>query len=508
MITGRVRPPGGVREPVLLQPCSGTSNQPNSRCGTDQPTAEKINERNPMSLLSRREMLKATSCGFGYLAFSALAAQAAEKGYTSPLASKTPHFEPRAKRVVFVCMRGGPSHVDTFDYKPMLEKYAGKSPGEAMGLNNQKGRKLKPSPWKFNKHGESGIEISDLYPHLSKHADDLCLLNGMHTDIPNHPQALVQLHTGSFQFVRPSVGAWVLYGLGTENQNLPGFITIKPPSRLGGAQNYGSAFLPAVYQGTRLGQTGRGLKDAAIGNIRNPQFSSDVQRKQVDLLQAMNRRLSERNPNNSQLEGVIESYELAFRMQTSVPKLMDLSDESQEAFKLYGVGEKATDDFGRQCLMARRFLEAGVRYVELTHEGWDQHNGLKARLTSNCLATDQPIAALLTDLKRRGMLKDTIVMWGGEFGRTPAVRRDDGRDHNATGFSMWMAGGGVKGGQVVGATDDFGLHAVEQHAHVHDLHATILHLAGLDHSRLVFNHQGRPERPTVNEGAVIDDVLG
>jgi hypothetical protein len=452
-------------------------------------------------------MLQTTSSGFGYLAFSALAAEASDKEYKSPLATKEPHFEPRAKRVIFLCMRGGPSHVDTFDHKPMLKAHAGKAPADTLGLNNQKGRKLKPSPWEFRQHGESGLMISDLYPQLCKHADDLCLLNSMHTDVPNHPQALVQLHTGSFQFVRPSVGAWVLYGLGTESQELPGFITIKPPARLGGAQNYGSSFLPAVYQGTRIGQPGQALKDARIGNIKNPGYSVDLQRKQVSLLQSMNRNASRRNPTNSQLDGVIESYELGFRMQTSIPKLMDLSEETPETFKLYGVGENATDDFGRQCLMARRFVEAGVRYIELTHEGWDQHKSLRDRLGKNCLATDQPIAALLTDLKQRDMLKDTIVMWGGEFGRTPAVRNDDGRDHNATGFSMWMAGGGVKGGMRYGATDDFGIAAAVDKFHIHDLHATTLHLLGLDHTKLTYRYAGRDFRLTNVAGRVARDII-
>ncbi len=460
-----------------------------------------------MFKISRRQMLQTTSSGFGYLAFSALASEASAKEYQSPLAPKSSHFQPRAKRVIFLCMRGGPSHVDTFDYKPMLAEHEGKSPGNTAGLNNQKGRKLMPSPWKFTPRGESGLLVSDVYPNLSKHADDLCLLNSMHTDVPNHPQALVQLHTGSFQFVRPSVGAWVLYGLGTENQDLPGFITIKPPARLGGAQNYGSAFLPAVYQGTRIGQPNQALKDAQIGNIKNPEYSTDLQRKQLELLQSMNRGSAERNPSNSQLDGVIESYELGFRMQTSVPKLMDLSNETQDMFKLYGVGEGATDDFGRQCLMARRFLEAGVRYVELTHEGWDQHSNLRDRLGRNCLATDQPIAALLTDLKQRDMLKDTIVMWGGEFGRTPAVRRDDGRDHNATGFSMWMAGGGVKGGMRYGATDEFGIAAAVDKFHIHDLHATTLHLLGFDHEKLTFRYAGRDFRLTNVAGRVAHDII-
>ncbi len=470
-----------------------------------------------MLKLSRREMLQATSSGFGYLAFSALAAQAAEiesakngaggKHFTSPLAPKPPHFKARAKRVVFLCMRGGPSHVDTFDYKPALKDFAGKAPGEAAGRANQKGRKLMPSPWEFTPQGESGLPISALYPELSQHADDLCLINGMHTDVPNHPQALIQLHTGSFQFVRPSVGAWVLYGLGAENENLPGFITIKPPSRLGGAQNYGSAFLPAVYQGTRIGQPGQALKDATVGNIKNPQISAGAQRQQLDFLQSINRNAARKNPANSQLEGVIESYELAFRMQSSVPELLDLSGESKESLAFYGVGEKATDDFGRQCLMARRFLESGVRYVELTHEGWDQHNNLQSRLTNNCLATDRPIAALLADLKQRDMLQDTLVVWGGEFGRTPATRRDDGRDHNATGFSMWMAGGGVKGGMRYGATDEFGISAAVDKCHINDLHATILHLLGFDHLKLTYRYAGRDFRLTNIAGRVAQGMI-
>jgi hypothetical protein len=335
----------------------------------------------------------------------------------------------------------------------------------------------------------------------------LCLLNGSHTTLPNHPQALVELHTGNFQFVRPSVGAWMLYGLGTENQDLPGFITIKPPARLGGAQNYGSSFLPAIYQGTPLGRTGQALKDARVGNLSNPQFSREAQRKQIDLLQSLNRDLADRQPSNSQIEGVIQSYELAFRMQTAVPKLLDLSSETSESLELYGIGNGPTDDFGRQCLLGRRFLEAGVRYVELTHEGWDQHRGLKARLAANCQATDQPIAALLADLRRRGMLKDTLVIWGGEFGRTPAVRNDDGRDHNSTGFTMWMAGGGVKGGLRYGATDDFGIAAVEDKFHTHDLHATTLHLLGLDHTQLTYRYAGRDFRLTDVFGRVAEKII-
>lgn len=470
-------------------------------------------------MLSRRKVLKTTSCGFGYLAFAGLATEwarkdaAAKEGassgrYANPLAPKQPHFAARAKRVIFLCMRGGPSHVDTFDYKPALAEYEGQSPGAlADGTSNNGNRKLKPSPWAFRKHGESGLPISDLYPHLAQHADELCLINGSHTDLPNHPQALVQLHTGQFQFARPSVGAWVLYGLGTDNQNLPGFITIKPPSRLGGAQNYGSAFLPAIYQGTKIGDQGQDLSNVEIGNIRNERFSGALQRKQLDLLQTMNRRLKDNHPSNSQIDGVIESYELAFRMQSAVPQIMDFADESRDTLKLYGVGVDPTDDFARQCLMARRFAEAGVRYIELTHEGWDQHNNLKSRLEKNCSETDQPIAALLTDLRQRGMLNETLVVWSGEFGRTPAVRRDDGRDHNASGFTAWMAGGGVKGGLRYGATDEFGISAVENTFHTHDLHATTLHLLGLDHTQLTYRYAGRDFRLTDVYGHVAEDIV-
>ena len=456
-------------------------------------------------MFSRRKALVSSGCGFGYLAFSALSTEAANRERQNPLLNREPHFPAAAKRVIFLCMRGGPSHVDTFDYKPELEKFDGKVPGsEAKGLNVQKGRKLKKSPWKFERHGGSGLPISSLYPHLSRHADELCLLNGSYTDIPNHPQALIQLHTGSFQFVRPSMGAWVLYGLGTDNQNLPGFITIKPPARLGGAQNYGSGFLPAVYQGTPI----HDVRSATpIGNMRNPGSSEALQRKQLDLLQAMNRSSAKRNPMNSELEGVIESYELGYRMQSAVPEVMDLAGESAATLKSYGIGKAKSDEFGRQCLMARRFAEAGVRLIELTHEGWDQHNSLSTKLTSNCQATDLPIAGLISALKQRDMLKDTLIVWSGEFGRTPAVRRPDGRDHNATGYTVWMCGARVKGGMRYGATDDFGIAAVQDRMHVHDLHATTLQLLGLDHKKLTYRYAGRDFRLTDVYGRVATEII-
>jgi len=467
---------------------------------TDNPQSAIPNPQFP----SRRDMLKTASAGFGYLALAGLAAEEAQAANSrSPLAPKQPHFTPRAKRVICLFMQGGPSHVDTFDYKPALEKNDGKS-ANGGPYKRQRGRKLMKSPWTFKRHGKSGIEISELYPHLAKHADDLCLLNGMHTDLPNHPQAVVQMHTGSFAFVRPSMGSWIVYGLGSESKNLPGFIALNQLTRHGGAQNYGSAFLPATFEATRIGGRGRG---GNIPNITNGKLSAAMQRRQLDLLQAMNRERLQKDKVNGQLEGLIESYELAFRMQSAVPKIMDLSTESQQTQEKYGIGKGRTDNFGRQCLMARRFAEEGVRFIELTHNGWDQHNGLRARLSSNCNATDQPIAALIDDLKQRDMLKETLIVWTGEFGRTPHVRRNDGRDHNATGFTTWLAGGGVKGGLRYGATDENGIAAADGKVHIHDLHATILALLGLDHEKLTYRYSGRDFRLTDVHGRVVKEIF-
>jgi hypothetical protein len=460
------------------------------------------------SPVTRRELLATTSCGFGMLAFAGLFGQSARAAATDanhPLAPKQPHFAPRAKRVIFMFMQGGPSHVDTFDYKPALETDDGKSPGQ--GVGGRGNRKLMKSPWKFSPAGNSGLMISELFPSVARHADDLCLLNSMVTDLPNHPQASVQLHTGSFQFVRPSMGAWVLYGLGTENQELPGFITINPITRVGGAVNFGSSFLPAPFQGTSIGGEGQRLAGATIPNLANRDLTKDQQRKQLDLLQSINRERLVKDRVNSELEGVIESYELAFRMQSAVPKIMDTSDESPSTLEDYGIGRGPTDNFGRQCLLARRLAEAGVRFIELGMGGWDQHGQLRNRLTANCTAIDQPIAALLNDLKLRDMLKDTLVVWGGEFGRTPHAQNEDGRDHNATGYTMWMSGGGVKGGLRYGATDEHGIRAEEKKMHVHDLHATVLHLLGLDHTRLTYRYSGRDFRLTDVHGNVATEII-
>jgi hypothetical protein len=458
--------------------------------------------------LSRRDLLQSASCGFGMLAFAGLfgkSALAAATDTDNPLSAKQPHFAPKAKRVIFMFMQGGPSHVDTFDYKPALERDDGKAPGQAVGGKGN--RKLMKSPWTFSPSGNSGLPISELFPNVAKHADDLCLLNSMVTDLPNHPQASVQLHTGSFQFVRPSMGAWVLYGLGTENQELPGFITINPITRVGGAVNFGSSFLPAPFQGTAIGGEGQKLAGASIPNLANRNLTKDQQRKQLDLLQTINRDRLTKDKVNSELEGVIESYELAFRMQSAVPKIMDTTDESPSTLEAYGIGNGPTDNFARQCLLARRFAEAGVRFIELGMGGWDQHGQLRNALTRNCTAIDQPIAALLNDLKLRDMLKDTLVVWGGEFGRTPHAQNEDGRDHNATGYSMWLAGGGVKGGLRYGATDEHGIRAEEKKMHVHDLHATVLHLLGLDHTRLTYPYSGRDFRLTDVHGNVATEII-
>jgi len=488
-------------------------------------------------MLSRRQLLRSTASGFGYLAFAALAHEQAARGAepsssspsssssspsAHPLAPKKPHFPAKAKRVIFLCMEGAPSHVDTFDYKPKLNADDGKSP--------PRGRfgKLMGSPFKFARHGESGLWISELFPNLAKHADDLCLLNGMHTDLPNHPQAYIQMHCGIFQFPRPSLGAWVLYGLGTENANLPGFITISPPQTNGGPVNYGASFLPALYQGTRIGRGGfggggfGGPAGQQVANLKNPKMTLSAQRTQLDFIQSLNQNALEAGGDNPEIEGLISSYELAFRMQGELPKVLDTSKESAATLRLYGIeggggggggfgaggfgGFGGPAAFGRQCLLARRLVEAGVRFVEVNLGGWDHHRNLKDALTNSCNTVDKPVAGLLTDLKQRGLLKDTLVIWGGEFGRTPTAQ-GDGRDHNARGYTIWMAGGGVKGGFAYGRTDDYGFEAVEGKTHVHDWHATILYLLGFDHEKLTYKHAGREMRLTDVKGNVVKEIV-
>lgn len=462
--------------------------------------------------LSRRAMLKHSACGFGYLALAGLASQQATAATpaaasTGPLAPKMPHFAPKAKRVIFMFNQGGPSHVDTFDYKPKLTSDDGKPFGKGRVAASAK---VLGSPWKFSQHGESGLWISELFPNVAQQADKLCIINSMYTDQPNHPQAFVQMHTGVFQFPRPSLGAWALYGLGAENENLPGFVTLNPPANNGGPINYGACFLPSICQGTRIG--GGGLRpgggDAGVANLTPQRSTASAQRVQLEYLQELNRAARAHDPDHPGIEGVIESYEMAFRMQGELPKVLDFANESAATRSLYGIGDRTTENFGRQCLMARRLVEAGVRFVEITQGGWDHHRNLKDGLTRNCTAIDKPIAGLLADLASRGLLKDTLVIWGGEFGRTPYAQGTDGRDHNARGFSIWMAGGGVKAGQQFGKTDEYGYEAVSDKVHIHDWHGTVLHLLGLDHEKLTYRHAGRDMRLTDVKGSVVKGLVG
>jgi hypothetical protein len=439
---------------------------------------------------SRRTFLRSTGAGFGWIALQALHAQWARAAGGNPLAPRPPHHAPRAKRVIFMFMQGGPSHLDTFDWKPELAKAGADS------------RLLAPV-FKFQPHGRSGTMISEVFPHLAQHADHLCILNGMKTRNPGHQQATVALHTGHEMFVRPSMGAWIVYGLGSESEALPGFVTIDPIQDLGGAMNYGSAFLPATYQGTRFGSGGSGVPNL------DPALGSAAQRRQLDFLQAANRRVLAQQPGHAEIEGIIQSYELACRMQTSVPASLDLGTEPDSVRALYGLDRAETARFGTQCLMARRLAEKGVRFIQLTQAGWDHHSGLREGLTRQCTAIDQPIAGLIADLRQRGMLGETLLVWGGEFGRGPHGDNDrtNGRGHNASGFTMWMAGGGVKGGHVHGATDPLGKTAERGVIDTHDLHATILHLLGLDHERLTFRYAGRDFRLTDVAGEVAEAII-
>lgn len=455
-------------------------------------------------MFTRRQFLKNSSAGFGYVAFAGISSRAAEVSVASnPLAPKQAHFPARAKRVIFLCMQGGPSHVDTFDYKPQLQKDHGKS--------GKYGGSLLRSPWEFRQRGDSGLWISDLFPHVAEHADEMTLIRSMQCDQPVHPGAMAQMHTGTAQFIRPSLGAWTLYGLGTENDSLPGFVSLSPPS--GSSRNFGSAFLPAIYGGAKVGRGGRSSRFASgsggesVPDIANPRLSDKQQRMQLNLIQALNRDQARDSGNQQSIEGVIESYELAFRMQDAMPKLMDLSRETRSTMDMYGANEAPTENFGKQCLLARRFVEAGVRFVEVTHGNWDQHVNLSADHQARADACDKPIAALLQDLKQRDMLKDTLVIWGGEFGRTPAAQGSDGRNHNNKGYTTWMAGGGVKGGFSYGATDAHGFEAVENKCHIHDWHATILHLLGLDHEQLTYRYAGRDFRLTDVHGNVARDII-
>jgi Protein of unknown function (DUF1501) len=462
--------------------------------------------------LSRRELLRRGGNGFAALALAGLLGEESRaEGVDprNPLAPRAGHFPARARRVIFLFMHGGPSQMDTFDHKPLLDRDHGKPlPFAKPRVVSSPTGNLLRSPFKFEKHGQSGIAVSELFPNLSGSVDDLCMINSMHGSNSRHGGALLELHTGSDTFIRPSMGSWITYGLGTENQDLPGFITVCPNLSHGGVNNWSSAFLPAVYQGTPIGATGIPSDQARIPFITNTTTPRKLQRIEIDLIQEMNRdHLAQSGPDQA-LEGRIASFELAFRMQAAAPEIQEISGESAETLKLYGLDEEPTRNFGRQCLMARRFAERGVRFVQVSHSyKWDQHSGLKKDVARNALEVDKPIAGLLKDLKARGLLEDTLVVWGGEFGRTPTSQGDDGRDHNPHGYTMWMAGAGVKGGMVHGKTDDYGYYAVEDKVHVHDLHATILHLLGLDHTRLTYRYAGRDFRLTDVHGEVVREIL-
>lgn len=464
-------------------------------------------------LMPRRRLLQSSAAGFGYIALQALLdSENASGAASNVLAARTTTARARAKRVVFLFMKGGPSHVDTFDPKPLLQRDDGKPyPFKQPRVQFAQTGKLLKSPWSFKPHGQSGLPVSDLFPHVAQCVDDLCVIRSLHGTNPAHGGALLKLHTGSDTQVRPSMGAWTVYGLGTENENLPAFITICPTLAHGGVNNWGSAFLPAYCQGTPIGNASVPSDQALVRHIRNDQLSAALQRRQLEFLADANRAHLEMSGADQALEGRINSFELAYRMQSTMPEAQDISAESEFTKRLYGVDHPVTANFGRQCLMARRFLERGVRFVQVTHSDgevqWDQHGSLFKGHSKNAAEVDKPIAGFLRDLKARGLLDDTLVLWGGEFGRTPTAQGADGRDHNPHGFTMWMAGAGVKPGFAYGATDDYGYFAQENKMHIHDLHATMLHLLGIDHEKLTFRHAGRDFRLTDVEGHVATDIL-
>ena len=456
--------------------------------------------------MNRREMLAQVGNGFGLLALGSMLGQSRS---VNAMSLPSPHHLAKAKRIIFLFMHGGPSQIDTFDPKPILtlkngEAFPGKKPRvQFSGTGN-----LLASPWEFSPGGESGIQVSDLFPEVRKHADKLCVIRSMVADNAAHGGAVMQLHTGSDTLVRPSMGSWVSYGLGSENENLPAFVTLSPTYGHGGVQNWSSSFLPGKHQGTPIGRAGQSIEDAGFNDVVNFTRSKNQQRLQLDFLKELNQNHLKSVGPDPALESRIESYELAYRMQTEAPGVTDISKETAETLNLYGIGAEPTNDFGRQCLLARRFAEAGVRFIQCSHSyKWDQHANLQQDHAKNALEVDKPIAGLLEDLDRRGLLEDTLVWWGGEFGRTPTAQGGNGRDHNPHAFTMWLAGGGVKGGTVHGQSDDFGYYVVKDKVHMHDMHATILHLLGLDHERLTYRHAGRDFRLTDVHGRVVKAIL-
>ncbi len=478
---------------------------------------EKLSHFLPVS--SRREFLERAGAGFGAIALSYLleqdsfflgAAPGAER-LLNPLAPKPPHHPPKAKSVIWLFMEGGPSHLDLFDPKPALQKLAGQPlppsfgrPITAMGTANNE---LMPSQRTWKQYGKGGIWVSDWYQNIAQHADEMAIFHSCWADGLNHVGSVCQMNTGDILAGRPALGGWTTYGLGTANDNLPTFVILTDAGEVvGGPKNWSSGFLPAVYEGTLFRSNGTPIFD-----LTPPETIGDKQqRSKLDFLAELNKHYAADKPEDTELEARLNSYELAYRMQAAAPEAVDLSKESEATRKLYGLDEEATRKFGANCLLARRLVERGVRFVQLycgSGSGWDAHSDIEENHSKMCKISDKPIAGLLTDLKSRGMLDSTLLIWGGEFGRTPFNEKGNGRDHNPWGFSMWMAGGGIKGGQVIGTTDELGLRAVDKRCHVHDIHATILHLLGLNHLNLTYLHNGRFERPTVNGGKIIKEAL-
>ncbi|MEM9657250.1 MAG: DUF1501 domain-containing protein [Planctomycetota bacterium] len=464
---------------------------------------------------SRRELLQSAACGFAALAATGMGARFGNASLSSGSAAP-PMYAPKAKRIIFLFMAGGPSHVDTFDHKPELARRNGQEI-DFVGVRfntfgkESKRRLLRPL-WGFRQYGESGAWVSSLFPHVAQHVDKLCFLHGMHTEGVAHGPATLFLHTGATNLVRPSMGSWISYGLGTENENLPAFVTIAPSPSQGGPRNYASAFLPARHQGTAIGRAGLPFEQAGISHLGRGDRSIEWQRRHFEHLQELNRIQRRRHAGDDQLDATIDSFELAFRMQAKAPRVFDLAGESSATLARYGIDEKPSASYGRQCLLARRLAEAGVRFIQVNYSDgsdnprWDQHSNMPLH-AKHALATDKPVAGLLADLEERGLLEDTLVWWGGEFGRTPFSQGVDGRDHNPRGFTVWLAGGGVKQGIAYGGTDEIGHYAVENKIHMHDLHATILHLLGVDHERLTYRYAGRDFRLTDVHGRVVSEIV-
>jgi hypothetical protein len=460
---------------------------------------------------SRRDFLFRSGVGLGAIALQSLLGQEAQASLSSPLLARKPHLKARAKNVIFLFMEGGPSHLDLFDPKPLLNQLAGKplpdSFGNVITAMGEAKSPLLASKRTWKQHGQSGLWVSDWLPKIAECADELAVVRSCYADGINHSAGVCQMNSGSILGGRPSLGSWVSYGLGTANTNLPAFVVLQDnqSSVVNGPRNWGAGFMPAVYQGIRL-QGG----SEPIPNLNTPPSHTEAQQEtRLEFINQLNRDYAQKHPLQTELSARLTSYELAYRMQAEAPSAVDLAGESEATKQLYGMDKKETAEMGRLCLLARRMVERGVRFVQIYHGAgskWDSHTAMESNHSALCASMDQPVAGLLRDLKSRGMLEDTLVVWGGEFGRTPMSEKGDGRDHNPTGFTMWFAGGGVKGGQTIGATDDLGLHATENRLHVHDLHATILWLLGLDNMGLVYQYKGRPERPTLNEGEPFEAI--